>query len=232
MEVVQQPYLAEKIDKNGNLDHDARSFGIWLTHLHWDIYHDGGDDGVFNYDYLDDEKGRPLRYRLMVDKDWLAFIHEVKPQIAEKGWHLTIETKRARNRWQLVFEPLLAPRVPKAAGIVWHVTPATNVPTILRDGLEPRDSRYSFSYPQRRIYLIRNEKDAARMVASLSQRDNGKKIAYSLLKIDLRRARGVRLHTDPELSAAALYTTEPIPATCISLAQDSISPHQMWGAAA
>jgi hypothetical protein len=59
------------------------------------------------------------------------------------------------------------------------------------------------------------------MQASFEQRDKGK-VVYSLLRVDLRRTTGLTLHTDPELEAVAVYTTEPIPPAFISVVQDKI----------
>jgi hypothetical protein len=223
---VQAPMIeapvSEAVGARTSLDRDARSFGLWITRLHWAMYPDDyAQEGVINYDYQDDGKGRAVRYRMIVDRDYRAFIHVIMPQIVHQGWHLTIETKHRRRYWQLVFEPILAPKVAKR-GLFWHLTPRRNVAAILRQGLLPRASRYGFSYPQPRIYLIRDRNHATIMQASFERRDKGR-VHYSLLQADLRRAKGVTVHVDPELAAVAVYTTEAIPPACLSLAGDIIT---------
>jgi hypothetical protein len=69
--------------------------------------------------------------------------------------------------------------------------------------------------------MIRNEKDAFMMADSFSERDK-KPIDYTVIKVDLRRAKGVNLHVDPELSKVAVYTTQPIPPECVSLAHETV----------
>jgi hypothetical protein len=121
----------------------ARSFGVSLSHLYFHLHKDGKDD-VVNFDYLDNAADSALRYRFMVGRHWLAFLHDMLPQITAAGWHLTSETKRARNQWQLVFEPITAPRVPRD-GIFWHLSPRSNVASIKQHGLIPKNSRHGFT---------------------------------------------------------------------------------------
>jgi hypothetical protein len=191
---------------------DARPFGIWLGRLYDAKYHKVA--GIYLYDYNDDSKHKALRYRLMVDKEFLSFVHDVMPQINANGWHLTAQTKAARNRWQLVFEPTLTSRVPKST-IVWHLTHADNVASILRDGLIPSQSRHGFKYPQKRTYFLKNQSDVTTMMHSFAERDKTP-VAYTALKVDLRKAVNVRLHIDPELADVAVFTTDPVPPRAIS----------------
>lgn len=195
---------------------DARSFGIWLGRYHEEKT--GREAGIHLYDYLDDRQGYPLRYRLMADKAMRTFIHAEMAEINRRGWHLTVDSKRARNRWQMVFEPLLTSRVPRNA-IFWHVTPKANLETILRQGLQPRHSRHGLNFPQQRIYLMPQRENAPRMMQTLNQRDP-EPVEYAVLRVDLRRAKGVKLHIDPELpEGISVYTTQPIPPNALSLGE-------------
>ena len=198
---------------------DARSFGIWLTRLQREKFPDPSKYNsekvdVYLYDYDDDAQGKPLRYRLLVGRKYLKFIHDVMPEINNAGWHLTVETKLSSARWQLVFEPDMTPRVAK--GIFWHVTPEANLASIKETGLIPGTSRHGFKFPQPRIYLFRNEKDCELMRDSLSARDK-EPVNYALLRVDLTKAKGVTAHIDPELARVAVYATKPIPPQAIKI---------------
>jgi len=201
----------------------ARSFGISLTHL----YGYNRDDDVNNWDYTDDDNGNAVRYRYIVGPKYLAFLKAMMPQITAAGWHLTASEKVGRSRWQLVFEPILAPRTPRTA-IFWHLTPQANVQSILSSGLQPRESRHGFKYPQPRVYLIREEKDAHLMADSFAGRDKTP-LQYTVLKVDLRKAKGITLHLDPELKDVAVYATQPIPPQFLSLAHEVVPQRQRQG---
>lgn len=194
----------------------ARSFGLSLTRL----YGYDKEDDVSNYDYLDDAAGKAVRYRYIVGPTYHQFLHDMMPEINAAGWHLTADEKRRRNMWQVVFEPTLAPKTPRA-GIFWHLTPRQNVETILRQGLQPKLSRHGLNYPQPRIYMIRNERDAHIMADSFANRDK-RPMEYAVLRVDLRRAKGIDLRLDPELMKVAVYTTQPIPPQYLSLAHDVV----------
>ena len=205
-----QEIISEKISSTGRLDHSARDFGLWLTRLDADAAY----RGVKNYDY-DDIKNQALRYRIMVTSQYRNFIKSISQQIADMGWHLTFELRRGKL-WQLVFEPIVAPRTPKN-GFFWHVTPQSNSDTIVHDGLVPSSSRFAISYPQPRVYLFRNQSDARQMVDVLTKKDK-KPTRYSLIRVDMTKAKSVKLHIDPEISKVAVYTTNPIPASACTLA--------------
>jgi len=195
---------------------EAREFGFWLRDLYFAEHPDDPDvSGIKDHDYTD-MKGKPLRYRLMVDNAFREFLLTNMPRIKAKGWHSSFQSKRGRY-WQFDFEPTLTLRVPRQA-VFWHVTPSENVDAILKDGLLPRESRHGFSYPQPRVHLIKDEKHARAVVDSLRTRDKGK-IQYALLQVDLRRAKGIGLHVDPHLRDVAVYTPNAIPPACIKLVQ-------------
>lgn len=196
----------------------ARRFGISLAHL----YGYDKDDDVINYDYNDDARGKAVRYRFIVGPNYRDFLQTMMPQINAAGWHLTAETKRARQRWQLVFEPTLAPRTPRTK-VFWHLTPRANLASVLQYGLLPKQSRHGFKYPQDRIYMIRNAADAQTMAHSFAERDK-KPIDYAVIRVDLRRATGITLHLDPELAQVAVYTTQPIPPQFLSVQNEPMAP--------
>jgi|ERR1035437_2819661 hypothetical protein len=189
---------------------ESRWFGVWLGRLYYDTFKE--EPKITNYDYIDDEKNKGLRYRFMGDNKFRQFVHDQIKAIENEGWHLTFEFKKARNRWQLVFEPTLTSRVPKNA-IFWHLTPKVNVQSILQNGLIPQTSRHGIQYPQKRIYLIRNQNDAGHMAESFSIRDKNP-IDYAVLKVDLRKT-NVKVYIDSELSKVAVYTIEPIPSEAL-----------------
>jgi len=208
-------HLAELFTLTEHIREGARSFGIWLGRLYYETHDKVA--GIHLYDYKDDPKGNALRYRLLADHSFRQYLlTEAMPQINAKGWHLTVDTKLSRNRWQMVFEPTLTSQVPRAT-IFWHVTAAANVPSILQHGLLPRESRHGFKFPQKRIYLVRQRSDAAHMMQVLAQRDR-EPVKYDLLRVDLRRTKGITLHIDPELpDDIAAYATQPIPPASISV---------------
>lgn len=195
------------------LDSDARSFGLWIFRnfekLHPEI---NINNIVLNCDW-DDDRNKPLRYRILCRKRFVDYIGEIKEQISERGWHLTVCNRRKTNLYQLVFEPILSSRQKRSA-IFWHVTPEQNIDSILSNGLIPQNSRFKINYPQPRIYLLKNKNDAERMIKLLQEKDNKK---YVLLKIDLRNKSNITVHTDPELSNVAVYTIQAIPSNQISL---------------
>lgn len=224
VEGSQRPREGEALAEAGHTSKfgEARGFGRWLT----DLYEKGGgddlDDLILDHDYDDDSNGRPLRYRLMVRAAFREFVRDAAPQMAAKGWALTAEFERNHGIWQLVFEPIRSARTRRST-VFWHVTPEGNVANIQAGGLLPQNSRFGFNYPQKRVYLIRNQADAERMCKSLSQRDE-KPVQYALLKVDLRRASGIELHVDPELAKVAVYTTQAIPAKLIQPSPDFKPP--------
>lgn len=205
----------QSLDEKASYVKNAREFGIWLTHKDWDR----GMNEVLNYDYLDDDKGFALRYRLIIKPSYMDFLKEIMPEINAKGWHVTVVTKMNKRAWQVVFEPILTRHQPKLAqdnGVYWHITPASNVESILQNGLQPRDSRFGFNYPQKRVYLIKGQKHAEQMKTALGSRDK-KPVDYVLLKVRLKGVKGATVHTDPELKDVAVYTTQPIPPSQISV---------------
>lgn len=225
---IKEERLDEAVYKRGGVDHDARSFGIWLGNTLWGQHRPGREPGILNYEYDDNARGA-LRYRMIVDHEFLNFVrNEGADAIRNYGWHLTAMMKKGRKGkrdiYQIVFEPILTAPVPRAS-VFWHITPKQNVETILRDGLLPRGSRFGFSYPQPRVYLVKDRKHARQMADTLGQREPSK-VSYALLRVDLRRAKGVRLHTDPELKDVAVYTTQAIPASLVSVAEDTVKP--LW----
>jgi hypothetical protein len=48
------------------------------------------------------------------------------------------------------------------------------------------------------------------MAEVFSQRDQ-QKVEYTVFRVDLRRAKGIQVHIDPELAQVAVYATQPIP---------------------
>jgi hypothetical protein len=216
---IDEGFLLER-----TVNDNAREFGLWLGRIEREMYPDEPfRKYIVDHDYTDDDQGRALRYRLLIRPKYMEFLKEITPKMTAKGWHLTVISKRNGKLWQLVFEPILAPSQPKlqGGGVYWHLTPVANVENVLQKGLEPRMSRYGFSYPQGRIYLIKSRGDAERMATSLSQRDK-KKVEYALLRVTLKGTKGVTVHTDPELKQVAVYTTQPIPASMIKLDQTLI----------
>ncbi len=196
---------------------EARSFGIWLGRLYFTQY--GKDPGIKNWDYVNDTNGRGLRYRFICDDKFVKFVNENVKKIHNAGWHLTTLSQRSRSTWQIGFEKILTKRVAK--GIFWHLTPIQNVFSVLEHGLIPRQSRFSINYPQPRIYLIRNKIDAEKMIKSFAVRET-KPMEYALLRVDLTKATGIKLHIDPELKDVAVYTTQSIPANFI-LVKENLS---------
>lgn len=100
--------------------------------------------------------------------------------------------------------------------ILYHVTPASNVPSILQHGLEPRGPTRPemHRYPPR-IHFATSPDAAERIQRILTKHDigNGVTRPYATVRVDSTAVKP--LYVDPEFHSDGVYTINPVPAAAI-----------------
>lgn len=118
---------------------------------------------------------------------------------------------QGRNYLRLQFEPRFQPDISnqiRYEGVLFHLTPAKNLPSILKNGLMPSARNTIFSYPDR-IFFLRgtvNIKEIIMLARNLVQSE-----VCAIITIDARNLPNtIKFHIDPNLDDYGVFTEQPV----------------------
>lgn len=186
---------------------------------------------VFNLDWW--QVGGLRKKIILMTSDLYSENSEIiKSFLKSIGFFTSVHIKELYNihgktdtRWSIMqFEPLHQKDYTKRVvdkGVAWHLTPAYNVLSILKNGIIPHNNNGIFDYPDRSYFFSFKKINHKRIteVGNLlylnndDERNNG---IYCLLKIDLKNLPdNIKFYKDYNCNNG-VFTEDKIPADIIS----------------
>lgn len=180
---------------------------------------------------------RDSRHIETLSDEFALFLCQNPETLARLGWYVSQVGEprpwgRGRVCRDLRFEPGIGVVTrDEDLLVLYHVTPARNVPSILAEGIRPGLSRHGYRYPAPRVYLTASATEAlriARMFAEGDARRGQAEAGYAVVAVErVALPAGTILYDDPE-SAHGVFCYDAVPAVACSPAEplaDPAGPH-------
>lgn len=171
----------------------------------------GGDGTVYHHNDL-----LAVQLYAAAEEEWRAFTDAVRALAPRYGWRLLSEHVTGRHTTVLV-EPNYG-TVVTPPRFLFHVTPAANLPSVLKSGLTPQRSRWGHENDPR-IYLLTDQADVDGLKRQMR---TGGDESLVVLRVDTGKLRGrVRFYADGEFArpgrVLSVWTRTHIPADAVEV---------------
>lgn len=208
-------YILQKLDEIENSDEDMLN---WHNYPHpWSLRNDESLDRAQNNE-------RAIIIALPANKNYYCYetlfntlTDAVKEQLKIWGWGFQSYNEMP----YVIFEPNMGTPVKNIPEYLYHTTLDYYIEKILIQGIKPSDNYSSYG----RVYLATSLDAAYLLRDSMVYDERTKGELRSILMVDTKKFRA-NYYIDPYYEQGGIWTPTHIPASAVSLVQDSWDDHE------